>query len=164
VRSGVIPLRTMPTLKFSTKIQAPQAALWRFHDGVDALTKITPPGTRVRLLDPPEHLAQGVAFTLVVSQPPIYLPLRWHCEFIAYEPPLRFVDRQTPGRGPFAHWEHEHRFEAVGPHESLLIDTISYTPPLGPLGRLADVLFLRRQLTAMFAYRHSATKHALEAL
>lgn len=154
----------MPTLTFSTEINASQEALWHFHDGTEALTRITPPGTRVRLLDPPAQLFAGAAFTLVVSQPPIFLPLSWRCEFLVYSPPLRFVDRQVPGKGPFALWEHEHRFEALGPARSQLIDTITYTPPFGPLGRLADALFIRRQLTQMFAYRHRVTKETLEAV
>jgi uncharacterized protein len=154
----------MPTLTFHTKLAVSQQTLWDFHNSPAALTKITPPGTRVRLLDPPDALGLGVAFTLLVSQPPIYLPLPWRCEFVVYEPPLRFVDRQVPGKGPFAHWEHEHRFEPDGPDSSLLTDTITYTPPLGFLGRIADRLFLHRKLTEMFAYRHRVTKEALESV
>lgn len=154
----------MPTLIFTTELKVSQKALWDFHNSPEALTKITPPGTRVRLLDPPAALAEGVAFTLLVSQPPIYLPLPWRCEFIAYEPPHRFVDRQVPGRGPFAFWEHEHRFEPQGEENCLLIDTIRYTPPLGPLGTLADRLFIHRQLTQMFGHRHRVTKAALEGV
>jgi len=154
----------MPTLAFTTELAVSQEVLWRFHDGVEALTRITPPRTRVRLLDPPTHLGLGVAFTLVVSQPPVYLPLRWRCEFTAYEPPLRFVDRQVPGKGPFAVWEHEHRFEALSPTRSRLVDTVTYVPPFGVLGRLADSLFLRRELLQLFAYRHRVTREALEGV
>ncbi|MCX6366707.1 MAG: SRPBCC family protein [Armatimonadetes bacterium] len=154
----------MPTLTFTTEIAASQEALFAFHDGTEALTKITPPGTRVRLIDAPAKLTQGVVFTLVVSQPPVFVPLRWRCEFLIWEPPLRFVDRQVPGSGPFAFWEHEHRFEALDAKRSQLTDTITYTPPFGPLGKLADALFIRKQLTEMFAYRHRVTKAALEGV
>lgn len=154
----------MPTLTFQTELAVSQEALWEFHNSPSALTRITPPGTRVRLLDPPKELGPGVAFTLVVSQPPVFVPLRWRCEFTVHEPPLRFVDRQVPGQGPFAHWEHEHRFESLGESRSRLTDTITYTPPLGPLGRLADALFLRRQLTQMFTWRHRVTREALETV
>lgn len=154
----------MPTLTFTTEIAVSRQRLWEFHDGTEALQKITPPGTRVRLLDPPERLCEGAAFTLVVSQPPIFIPMRWRCEFTAYEPPLRFVDRQVPGQGPFAFWEHEHRFEELGPERSRLTDTIQYRVPFGPLGRLADALFVRRELNAMFAFRHRVTKATLEGV
>ncbi len=164
-RGNQAPLfKRMYTLTFATEMRTSQEALWRFHNSTDALTRITPPGTKVRLLDPPTQLFAGVVFTLIVSQPPIYLPLRWRCEFTHYEPPSRFVDRQVPGNGPFALWEHEHRFEALGPNRSRLVDTITYTPPLGPLGRLADALFIRRQLIQMFAHRHRLTKEALETV
>ncbi len=154
----------MPTLIFTTEISATRQQLWDFHDGTSSLLRITPPGTRVRLLNPPDQLRQGVVFTLIISQPPIFVPLRWRCEFTDYEPPLRFVDRQVPGHGPFALWEHEHRFEELSAQRCRLTDTITYIVPLGPLGRLADALFVRRQLTAMFAYRHRVTKAALESV
>ena len=154
----------MPTLTFTTEIEAPQEAVWKFHDGFDALLKITPPTTRVRVLDPPDHLAVGVRFTLVVSQPPVYVPLRWCTVITAYTPPMGFTDIQAPGKGPFALWEHEHRFEKMNSHRTRLVDTITYRAPLGLLGELADRLFIAHQLNALFAYRHRVTKTALESV
>lgn len=152
----------MPTLEFTTLLNASQDAVWKFHDSPEALRRITPPTTRVRLPSPMPTMAVGVRFTLVVSQPPIYLPLPWETIITEYDAPRGFVD--TQGRGPFAVWRHEHRFEALSAEQTRLIDVVTYEPPFGPLGVLADRWFIRRQLTALFAYRHSVTKQLLEAV
>ncbi len=66
------------------------------------------------------------------------------------------------GKGPFAYWHHEHKFEAISPTQTRITDTINYTPPFWILGQIADALFIRRQLSAMFAYRYQQTRKALE--
>ncbi|MBC8102973.1 MAG: SRPBCC family protein, partial [Cytophagales bacterium] len=138
----------MPRLEFAAEIDAPLETVWAFYDTVESLPKVTPPQTRVRIEGKPGVMTKGVRFTLVIQQPPVFVPLRWETVITAHEPPHRFVDEQ--GKGPFAYWHHEHAFEATPRGRTLLRDTVTYTPPLGPLGVIADWLFIRRQLTAMF--------------
>jgi ligand-binding SRPBCC domain-containing protein len=149
----------MPKLEFSIELDTPMERVWAFYDSVDALLAITPPTTRVCIAQPPAHIAEGVHFTLIVSQPPIYIPLFWETYITVYEPPYLFVDEQ--GRGPFKSWRHEHRFEALPEGRTRVRDTISYIPPFGRLGVIADHLFIRRQLESMFAFRYRATRSAL---
>jgi ligand-binding SRPBCC domain-containing protein len=151
----------MPHLELVTEIDAPPEVVWSFHDTLDALPRITPPGTTVRIPEPPARLAAGVQFTLHLRQWPIPFPLRWVVRYAEYEPPLRFVDEQVTG--PFARWQHEHRFEPLPDGRTRLRDIVEYEPPFGILGRIADALFIRRRLTAQFAYRHRVTKQVLEA-
>ncbi len=150
----------MPTLEFTVEINAPLVRVWRFYDTLDGLLKVTPPETKVKILDPPSAIEQGARFTLVVRQPPLFVPLRWETIITEHRPPELFVDEQ--GRGPFARWHHEHRFEALPECRTRLTDTITYTPPFGPLGKIADRLFIHAQLTKMFAYRHQKTRELLE--
>jgi ligand-binding SRPBCC domain-containing protein len=153
----------MSQLKFAAEIDAPLEAVWAFYDDIAALPLVTPPSTRVRRIGggpEPSRLTVGARFLLVVRQPPIFVPLRWETIITAHEPPFRFVDEQ--GVGPFAFWRHEHVFSRTRRGRTLLQDTVTYTPPFGPLGWVADRLFLRRQLTAMFRFRHQATRRLLE--
>lgn len=98
----------------------------------------------------------------VVTPPPIELragalidyrlrvrgvPLRWQSCISVWEPPVRFVDEQT--RGPYRRWHHEHAFEAVD-GGTLCVDTVEYEV-YG--GGLIDLLFVRRDLLKIFAYR-----------
>ena len=150
----------MPRLEFAAEIDAPLEAVWAFHNSVESMPKITPPQTKVRIEGTPGAMTKGARFTLIVRQPPIFLPLRWETIIIEYDPPYRFVDEQ--GKGPFALWHHEHLFEQAARGRTLVRDIVTYTPPFGLLGVIADRLFIRRQLNAMFRYRHTQTRRLLE--
>ncbi len=77
-----------------------------------------------------------------------------------FDPPNRFVDEMV--RGAFARFRHEHRFLAAeGGTE--MVDTFDYTSPLGPLGRLADRLFLLRYMTRLLRERNAYLKRAAES-
>jgi ligand-binding SRPBCC domain-containing protein len=151
----------MPRLEFAAEIVAPLETVWSFYNMVDCLPKITPPQTKVRIDNKPDTLIEGTRFTLVLRQPPIFIPLRWETIITAHEPPYRFVDEQ--GKGPFALWHHEHLFERLSRDRTLLRDIVTYKAPFGPIGNLADALFIRHQLNAMFRYRHQQTRRLLEA-
>jgi ligand-binding SRPBCC domain-containing protein len=77
----------------------------------------------------------------------------------AMDPPHSFVDEQVTG--PFARFRHEHRFEAAN-GGTLMIDEWTHVAPLGPLGRLADRLFLARMLRGLLAQRAAAIREAAE--
>jgi ligand-binding SRPBCC domain-containing protein len=164
----------MPTLQFAIVLAAPLDAVWAFHQDVSrALPALSPPGTDVRVVsaDLPARVGQRVE---VVARGPLRLSIRMVARIVEFRPP---ADPPTPGSGsarsalfvdeqeagPFAAWRHEHRFEGVDDRTTRLTDRVTYRAPLGPLGWIADRLFVRRQLVAMFAYRHSATRRAVEA-
>jgi ligand-binding SRPBCC domain-containing protein len=70
-----------------------------------------------------------------------------------------FCDIQL--HGPFKYWRHCHNVThtATG---TRLIDAVEYEPPLGPLGSVANTLFIHHQLKTTFAYRHRRTLELLE--
>jgi ligand-binding SRPBCC domain-containing protein len=77
-----------------------------------------------------------------------------------FDPPNRFVDEMV--RGAFARFRHEHQFLSV-PEGTDMVDIFDYTSPLGPLGRLADRLFLRRYMTTLLRQRNAYLKRAAES-
>lgn len=105
-------------------------------------------------------LEAGARVTLSV---PMIGPIRglWEAEHIECVPGRMFRDVQKSG--PFASWDHTHRFEPVGPNECELIDEIHYTLPLGALGRALGGAMVRRKLESMFAWRHAVTRSDLLA-
>lgn len=150
----------MPTLVFASEMPCPVEALWAFHSSPEALTRLMPPGQRVTVTGD-ARVETGAIHDLRIVR--WGLPLRWRARIESVEPPTRdrpgrFVDVAV--RSPFAAWRHEHRMEAT-PDGSRLTDTVTYTPPFGPLGILADRLFLRRDLERLFAHRHEATRAAV---
>jgi len=62
-----------------------------------------------------------------------------HPRISEYDRPHRFVDEQVSG--PFAHWRHEHRFEAAG-EGTRMVDDVDFASPVGSVGRLVDRLVL----------------------
>ncbi|MBN9523200.1 SRPBCC family protein, partial [bacterium] len=156
----------MPNATFTRRAAVPASAdavyAWHAHPG--AFRRLTPPwetaevigaegafgtpGYRVRVRT---TLLGPVGTTMLVEHP-------------TFTPGHEFRDVQLTG--PFARWEHTHRFLPDGDERSVLEDHIEYRLPLGPVGRLFGSGTVRRRLEAMFAYRHVLTasdlrRHAL---
>ena len=122
---------------------------FRFYGEIGNLERITPPWLRFRILDPrPDELSAGahIQYSLVLHR----FPIRWTTQIDEWEPPHRFTDFQV--RGPYKLWEHTHTFEPVD-GGTLTTDTVRYAIPYGPLGALAHVAFVRRDLQRIFDYR-----------
>jgi uncharacterized protein (TIGR01777 family) len=81
--------------------------------------------------------------------------VRWLAEAYDFQPGRQFQDRQLCG--PFAFWNHTHRFIPDGPNASFLEDHIEYRLPFGLPGRVFGSGIARRRLEAMFRYRHALT-------
>lgn len=77
----------------------------------------------------------------------------------AYERPYRFTDEMI--QGAFRDMTHLHEFMAQPPG-TLMIDIFTFHAPLGPLGRLAEVLFLTRYMRGLLLGRNSYLKQVAE--
>lgn len=160
----------MPTVDYTVELDAPIDAVWAFHEDVSrALPMLSPPESDVRLeqADLPARRGQRVILNV---RGPLGVRLRWVADIVAFDPPAgdagrrtaRFIDVQASG--PFASWQHEHLFEEIDAgRRTRLIDRVTFAAPLGPLGRIAEALFIRRQIDAMFRHRHDVTRRAIVA-
>ena len=123
--------------------------VFAFYAEPENLAVITPSWLGFKIVDPLKPvMAPGLRITYRIH--PLGIPQRWVSEITAYEPPHRFVDEQRVG--PYTSWHHEHVFESID-GGTAIIDTVTYEVPLGPLGRIANWLFVRRQLESIFAHR-----------
>ena len=110
------------------------------------LEAITPPFLQFKIVTPPPIDMQEGA--LIDYKLKLHgLPISWKTLISAWEPPYRFVDEQV--RGPYSLWRHEHLFEEVD-GGTRVIDRVDYAM-VG--GALIDMLFVRRDLDRIFAYR-----------
>lgn len=99
------------------------------------------------------------------------VPLRHTTEILELQPELpggraRFVDAMVSGA--FAAFHHEHLFDplpptADGSPRTRSTDRMTWNSPLGPLGRLADALFVRRTLQGLLADRNAEIGRRLGA-
>jgi ligand-binding SRPBCC domain-containing protein len=84
---------------------------------------------------------------------------RMTTQITTFERPQRFVDEMVSGA--FNSLRHEHLFKKAG-DGTLMLDVFEYESPLGPLGRLADVVFLRRYMTSLLETRNRHIKALAE--
>ena len=80
----------------------------------------------------------------------------------AFERPRHFRDSMV--RGAFARFDHDHYFESMdsaGEHTSMR-DVFDFTSPLGPLGILADHLFLTRYMRGFLEERNHLLRQTAE--
>jgi len=112
------------------------------------LVLLTPASFGLRVVGGPHALSNGAVVDLRMSW--LGVPVRWRAFIREWDPPYRFVDVQV--RGPYARWEHRHRFleERGG---TWVEDRVTYRLPLGPLGRAGHALLVRRQIAALWRYR-----------
>lgn len=78
----------------------------------------------------------------------------------AFDRPACFVDEMT--RGVFRSLRHVHEFIPHG-QGTLMRDTLEWESPLGVLGTVADILFLRRYMLRFLRERAFQLKQAIEA-
>ncbi len=64
-------------------------------------------------------------------------------------------------KGIFKCFRHDHIFKKVG-EQSLMIDVFDYESPLGILGKLADLLFLKRYMKRFLEKRNQTIKYFAE--
>jgi len=138
-------------------ISLPRAEVFAFFADAGNLETITPPSLHFRILTPrPIDIQSGTRIDYRLAL--LGIPFRWRTRIESFEPPHRFADIQE--RGPFQLWRHTHEFiqQDAG---TLMIDRVDYQLPLGPLGGLADALFVQRQLKYIFDYRFQVIERLL---
>ena len=82
-------------------------------------------------------------------------------QITAYERPAYFRDSMV--RGAFARLDHDHIFLDDGRGGTIMRDRIEYAAPLGPLGRVAELLVLTRYLRRLLDRRNREIKSVAES-
>ncbi len=143
----------------------PRPEVFAFFADPRNLALVSPPAIRLRWLAPPaETLAAGAVIDF--STRACGVPVRWRVFVREFDPPYRFVDAQL--WGPFARWEHRHRFleepreeGASGAPGTWVEDRVTYRLPLGVLGRFAHAIAVERTITGLFDYRDRRLRELL---
>jgi ligand-binding SRPBCC domain-containing protein len=99
----------------------------------------------------PEKMYPGMIISYIVK-PVLGIKMLWVTEITHVEEMRYFVDEQRIG--PYSMWHHQHFIEPSG-QGVLMTDIVSYSPPLGFLGALANSLFISKQLNSIFDYREN---------
>jgi len=146
-------VRTYP-LKFETFLPATLDNAWDFFTSPLNLAKITPPEMNFIVTSdfkPNDKVYAGMIITYKVS-PLFGIKLNWMTEIMQVKEKQYFVDEQR--FGPFALWHHQHHFKEVK-GGVLMTDILNYAIPYGFIGRIANNLFVAKQVNEIFAYRET---------
>ncbi len=98
---------------------------------------------------PAEKMYPGMIITYKVS-PLLGIKLNWMTEITHVKDYEYFVDEQR--MGPYSLWHHQHKIEPID-GGVLMTDLVTYQPPMGILGALANSLIIKNQLQKIFDYR-----------
>lgn len=140
--------------KKTQKIPASIDEVWDFISSPNNLKDITPAymDFKVTSKNRFEKMYAGMIITYIVK-PVLGIPLRWMTEITKVKDKEYFVDEQR--YGPYKMWHHQHfLFEIEG--GVLMEDIVTYIPPFGFLGTIANSLFIEKQLKQIFDFRTEA--------
>ena len=133
------------------KIPATIDKVWDFISSPANLKKITPEymGFNITSKMLSEKMYPGMIISYKVS-PVLGIKMTWVTEITQVKEKEYFVDEQRVG--PYSMWHHEHKIEPVE-GGVLMTDIVSYKPPFGFLGSIANSLLIKNQLEEIFEFR-----------
>ncbi len=132
-------------------VSASSKEVWDFISSPKNLKVITPEymGFEITSKDLPEKMYPGMIISYTVK-PLMGIKMIWVTEITHIEEMNYFIDEQRIG--PYSLWHHQHFIEPNG-EGVLMTDIVTYSPPFGFLGAIANRLFIRKQLDTIFNYR-----------
>ena len=144
-------------LEQTQKIAASMDEVWAFISNPNNLKEITPKhmGFKVTSKQDCSVMYPGMIITYKVS-PLLGIEMDWMTEITHVKEGEYFVDEQRIG--PYAMWHHQHKIEAIE-GGVLMTDIVTYQPPLGFLGAIANTLMIKKQLKQIFDFRTVAVEN-----
>ena len=143
----------MPIFEWRGVMPAPADEVFAYHARPGAFRRLAPPWQKMRVLEETGDVFDGrVAFDLWFGP----VKRHWVAEMGSAMPGRQFVDRQVDG--PFASWEHVHRFVPIDGERSELLDHIEYSLPAGGFTDSVGAGPAGKTLSRLFRFRHERTR------
>lgn len=135
------------TLHYTCVLEASIQEVCAFHTDTHNLPLITPPSINVNIVKMEPH-------SVILDIKKFGITTRWEMA-IEKNCPHSIVDVMI--KGPFASFRHERRFLAESENRTRMEETITFAPPIPFLQKLFFG-FVKKDMDAMFAYRHQMTQ------
>ena len=149
----------MPTIQLSTFIAAPIGICFDLSRSIDL--------HQISTVDTGERAVGGKMSGLINKGETVTWKARhfgiWQSltsQITDMQPPYSFSDEMV--KGAFHSFRHDHLFREKN-GGTLMEDRFSYQSPLGLLGRLADILFLKSYMTRLLEKRNEVIKEHAES-
>lgn len=137
--------------KFEQLLNASIDEVWDFISNPANLKKITPEymGFNIISKQLPDKMYTGQIIRYKVT-PLLNIPMTWVTEITHVKEKKYFVDEQLVG--PYKLWHHEHFIEETE-NGVLMNDILTYSPPLGIIGNIANSLIIETKIKQIFDFR-----------
>ena len=138
-------------LHFCQFIHQPIEQVFSFFSRSENLEQITPQylNFKIETFSPIKmKWGQKINYTITLKG----IPIRWSSLISLYDPPNSFVDEQI--RGPFSLWHHTHTFREKN-GGTVIGDYVRYAIPMGIIGRIANNIFVEKDLRYIFQHRQT---------
>ncbi|MGC6471226.1 MAG: SRPBCC family protein [Flavobacteriales bacterium] len=125
--------------------------IWDFVSSPKNLKEITPDYMLFEITSEElrEKMYPGMIISYKVS-PLLNIKMNWVTEITQVRDKHFFIDEQR--MGPYKMWHHQHFFEE-NDKGVLMTDIVTYIPPFGILGDIANQFLIKKQLKEIFDYR-----------
>ena len=137
-------------LKYSQKLPISLNEAWDFLSSPNNLELITPKSMDFNITDWDEKKAYPGQIIQYTVKPLLGVKITWVTEITQVKDKEFFIDEQR--MGPYKMWHHQHIFE-IKDNGVLMKDIITYIPPFGLIGQIANKIFIKKQLKNIFDYR-----------
>jgi ligand-binding SRPBCC domain-containing protein len=141
----------------SQKLSATIPEVWDFISSPANLKQITPKAMR---FDVTHNSGIGKMYPGMIImykvRPMFGIPFTWMTEITHVKDLEYFVDEQRIG--PYKMWHHQHKIEAITGGVQMT-DIVTYQPPYGFLGMIANSLFIKNELRSIFEFRKIALEN-----
>ena len=127
--------------------------LFAYHARPGAFERLTPPWQKLRVVEQSGGMKDGGRMVFDVWFGPV--KRRWVAELGGYVENSQFTDHQA--EGPFAAWDHTHRFLPRPDGASELLDHVEYRLPAGRAADIVGGRSVTRQIERLFRFRHTRT-------
>ena len=136
--------------------------IWDFMSSPKNLERITPndKGFKITSNNEDQLMYAGMIISYKIT-PLLNFPLTWVTEITQVKEKEFFIDEQRVG--PYKMWHHEHIFKTKE-DGVLMTDIITYIPPFGLLGKLANSLFIKKRINEIFDYRSQIIEQLFKPL
>ncbi len=144
--------RRMPRIELVRVVRAPRERLFDLARSVDAHLASTP-GTDERVVGGKTSGLLELGDEVTWEARHLGVRQRLTSRITRFDRPHHFRDSMV--RGTFARFDHDHAFEPVpgDPASTRCRDVFDFDAPLGPLGRVAEWLFLERYMRGFLERR-----------
>ncbi len=138
-------------IKYTQPLNISLDEAWNFFSSPDNLKHITPPkmGFQIISKHPSNKMFAGMIIQYIVK-PLFGIPMRWVTEITHVKDKEYFIDEQR--FGPYKFWHHLHQFK-IENGKLIMEDHLHYALPFGILGRIANSLFVSKEIAKIFFHR-----------